>query len=87
MKKKKHLVNTVDDIKYCEEHGLTIYSDTWEPDFFRFINGVWCMYSDNELKIYNNTFDIPYDELYYYEEEKKNCRKCLKRMLENYVGL
>lgn len=85
MTKIKHEIKTIDDIKYCEEHGLTIYSDTWEPDFFKFTNGVWCMYSDNELKIYHTSFDISYDELYYYEEKKS--RKCLKRMLVNYVGL
>lgn len=67
--KKKHQIKTIDDIKYCEEHGVTIYSDTWEPDFFKFDNGVWCMYSDNELKFYNSSFDVSYDELYYYEEE------------------
>ena len=50
---------------------MTIYSDTWEPDFFKFDNGVWCMYSDNELKSYNSSFDVSYDELYYYEEESE----------------
>ena len=67
--KKKHYIKDISDIKYCEDNGLTIYSDTWEPDFFKFDNGVWCMYSDNELKFYNSSFDVSYDELYYYEEE------------------
>lgn len=71
MTKKKHYITTIADIKYCEENELTIYSDTWEPDFFKFANGVWCMYSGNELKIYNNTFEVSYDELYYYEEESE----------------
>lgn len=67
--KKKHYIKDISDIKYCEEKGLTIYSYTWEPDFFKFDNGVWCMYSDNELKSYNSSFDVSYDDLYYYEEE------------------
>lgn len=69
--KSKHYIETIEDIKYCEKNGLTIYSDTWEPDFFRFVDGVWCMYSDKELKIYNHSFDISYDELYYKDELKE----------------
>ena len=69
--KKKCYIETVEDIKYCEENGLKIYSDTWEPDFFKFDNGVWCMYSDNELKFYNSSFDVSYDDLYYYKEESE----------------
>ena len=69
--KSKHYIETIEDIKYCEEKGLTIYSDTWSPNFFRFVNGVWCMYSDKELKIYNHSFDISYDELYYKNDLKE----------------
>lgn len=70
MKKEKHLIETIDDIKYCEENGLIIFSDkicsSWE-----FLNNVWCQCVGKFVCLYNVTLNIKEDKLFYYEEQEQ----------------
>lgn len=70
--KSKKFIKTIDDIKYCEEHGLTIYSEI-EPRYYEFHNNVWCSYDEDsrDIKVYNCEMFLYDLELYYYEEEQK----------------
>ena len=70
--KKKHYIKIVEDIKYCEENGLTIFSEIQER-YYEFHNNVWCSYDENsgDIKIYNCEMFIDDLCLYYYEEESE----------------
>lgn len=66
--KKKQKIKTIDDIKYCEENELTIYTKGGAS--YKFINNVWCYFnSDKKLVEYNTTVDC--SESLYYEEEQE----------------
>lgn len=70
--KKKHQIKTIDDIKYCEKHKLTIYSEI-EPRYYEFHNNVWCSYDEDSgnIKVYNCEMFLYDLELYYYEEQEQ----------------
>ena len=72
--KKKHQIKTIDDIKYCEKHKLTIFSEI-EDEYYEFQNNCWCKYDDDSGKLLYygcgiNTVSLN-GFLYYYEEEKE----------------
>ena len=69
--KKKHQIKTIDDIKYCEEHCLTIYSAV-DGHYYEFNDGQWNEYDDDvgNLRAYNACLPLDFD-LYYYEEEQE----------------
>lgn len=68
--KNKHYIKTVEDIKYCEENGLTIYS-THTAYNFEFEEGKWNAYDeDDKLRYYDYGLDF-IEDLYYYEEESE----------------
>ena len=73
MTKKKHYIKTIEDIKYCEENGLTIYSDCYTNYFYKFENGCWNEFYNNgkNLSFYNHGLNVCDGELYYYEEESE----------------
>lgn len=68
--KKKHEIKTIDDIKYCEENGLIVFSDkicsSWE-----FLNNVWCQCVGKFVCLYNVTLNIKEYKLFYYEEQEQ----------------
>lgn len=68
--KKKHFIEDISDIKYCEENGLIIFSDkrgcSWE-----FLNNVWCQCIGKFVCFYNSALNIKEDQLYYYEEQEQ----------------
>ena len=67
--KKKRYIKTVEDIKYCEENGLTIYPTHGIDCCYEFENGHWNQCSqDGELWMYALGIDMEI-EPYYYEEE------------------
>jgi hypothetical protein len=68
--KKKHKIETIDDIKYCEEHGVTIYS-AHSAYYFEFEDDKWNSYDeDGKLCYYDCGLDFE-DDLYYYEEQEQ----------------
>lgn len=72
--KKKHQIKTIDDIKYCEKHKLTIFSEI-EDEYYEFQNNCWCKYDDDSGKLLYygcgiNTASLE-GFLYYYEEEQE----------------
>lgn len=80
MTKKKHYIKTVKDIKYCEENGLTIFSEI-EDRYYEFHNGVWCSYDENygDIKIYNCEICVDDLDLYYYEEEPEERKEATEK--------
>ena len=80
MTKKKREIKTIDDIKYCEEHCLTIYSAV-DGHYYEFNDGQWNEYDDDvgNLRAYNACLPLDFD-LYYYEEQEQ------KEADENDVG-
>ena len=79
--KKKHYIKTIEDIKYCEENGLTLYnSDEYEETFLAFENGVWNRYDADSKKLlqYGWGLDLT-PELYYYEEESEELQEATEK--------
>lgn len=70
MTKKKHYIKTVKDIRYCEENGLTIYSEK-RRCYWMFKNDSWCQFIGTEIYFYNTSLAIKDDELYYEEESEE----------------
>lgn len=70
MKKIKHEVKTIDDIKYCEEKEEVIYSEK-RGCCWKFKEDVWCQCIGNKVYFYNVSLNIAEDDLYYYEEEQE----------------
>lgn len=64
--KNKHYIKTVEDIKYCEEKGLTLFSED-DSHYFKFERGCWNEFEGRKLWLYHAAID-PTD-VYYYEEE------------------
>lgn len=67
--KKKHQIKTISDIKYCEEHGIELYDDYQPSVCFKFIDGVWCSYTNKNLNVYNVRLSL--NSLYYEEESEE----------------
>ena len=66
---KKHYVKTVEDIKYCEEKGIELYDDYQAIVCFKFVDGVWCSYTNKNLNAYN--VKLSFGSLYYEEESEE----------------
>lgn len=67
--KKKHYVNTIEDIKYCEENSIELYDEYQATVCFRFVDGVWCSYTNKNLNVYNVRLSL--NSLYYEEESEE----------------
>ena len=69
MTKKKHYIKTIEDIKYCEEKGIELYDEYQATVCFRFVDGVWCSYTNKNLNVYNVRLSL--NSLYYEEESEE----------------
>lgn len=67
--KKKHYIKDISDIKYCEENGIEVYDDYQTIVCFRFVDGVWCSYTNKNLNAYNVKLSL--NSLYYEEEPEE----------------
>jgi hypothetical protein len=67
--KKKHYIKTIEDIKCCEENGIEVYDDYQSTVCFRFVDGVWCSYTNKNLNVYNVRLSL--NSLYYEEESEE----------------
>lgn len=69
MTKKKHYIKTIEDIKYCEENGIELYDEYQATVCFRFVDGVWCSYTNKNLNVYNVRLSL--NSLYYEEKAQE----------------
>ena len=73
MTKIKHEIKTIDDIKYCEEHGLTIYGGIHSENTYKFESNQWNRYDKDgrTLKVYDCGIYLEIDPFYYEEAEEQ----------------
>lgn len=67
--KKKHYIKDINDIKYCEKNGIELYDEYQATVCFRFVDGVWCSYTNKNLNAYNVKLSL--NSLYYEEESEE----------------
>jgi len=77
--KKKHYIKDISDIKYCEEKGIELYDEYQATVCFRFVDGVWCSYTNKNLNVYNVRLSL--NSLYYEEESEEK-----QEATENDIG-
>lgn len=83
MTKKQHYIKTIEDIKYCEENGIELYDDYQATVCFKFVDGVWCSYTNKNLNVYNVKLAL---NSLYYEEESEEPQEATEKwqVLENF---